>query len=256
VHGDDRVQARPRPAANHQFLVIEGLEVGLGQRCDDLYTLTVDRRVEEPVEPRATLPAERCGLVFDVCVRGVRPFGGIGWPVVELGAPVVPVVDVPAPGDVTVPAPGVVTVPPGPAVVDVPVVEVPVVVGTVVVVVPVVVGVVVVPVGVVVVVVPVVAGPLSAGVLSGSISSEIGRGCRAGPPVPGAAVLEPPRTSAVAITFDGLCGVADAGVCAGAPGVVDSPAGDAADTPVICAAGAADAVRTGAVLTTWRCWAC
>jgi hypothetical protein len=156
--------------------VIEGLEIRLDQRCDDLYTLTVERRVEEPVAPSATLPPELLvPLVFDVCVRGVRPEG---WPVPALEPPVVPVVVV-VPFVGRVPAPGPVTVLPGGTAVPVGVVGVPAVVGTVVVGVPVgAVPVVVALVGVVLVVVvgPVAGAVLSAGVLSGSISSEIGSG--------------------------------------------------------------------------------
>jgi hypothetical protein len=41
VYGDDAVEARALPPPDEDLLVIEGLQVGLGQRCVDLYTLTL-----------------------------------------------------------------------------------------------------------------------------------------------------------------------------------------------------------------------
>jgi hypothetical protein len=78
VHGDDAVEARALPAPDEELLVIEGLQVGLGQRRVDLYTLTLPRRVEAPVAPRATPPfePERVPLVFEVWVSGERAVGG------------------------------------------------------------------------------------------------------------------------------------------------------------------------------------
>jgi hypothetical protein len=164
--------------------VVQRFEVGLGQRRGDLYTLTVERRVEEPVAPSATLPPELLApVVLEGSVSGVRPPFGSAVP--ELVPPVVP-----ADGGVvglvgTVPVLGEVTVPPGAGVVRVGVVGVVVVVGTVVVVVP---GVVGVPMGVVVVEVGVdVVGVLSEGALSGSMTSEMGSARGGASPVRGAA---------------------------------------------------------------------
>jgi hypothetical protein len=41
MHGDDAVEARPLPTPDEDLLMIEGLQVGFGQRCVDLYTLTL-----------------------------------------------------------------------------------------------------------------------------------------------------------------------------------------------------------------------
>jgi hypothetical protein len=69
VHRDDAIQARPPPAAHEQLLVVDRLR----QRRGDLYTLTVERRVDEPLAPRATPPECLVPLVFDVWFRGCRP---------------------------------------------------------------------------------------------------------------------------------------------------------------------------------------
>lgn len=148
--------------------MIEGLQIGLGQRCVDLYTLTLPARVDEPVAPRATAPLDPVPLVVEVLVSGDSAVG-----CVAPEPPVLPVLDVgslggttPAIGTVPVP---VVVVPVGVAglgVVGAPVVGTPVAVGLPGVVVD----------GVVVVVVPgLAAGSLLR--LSGSTTSEIGRGC-------------------------------------------------------------------------------
>jgi hypothetical protein len=172
VHGDDAVEARALSAPDQELLVVEGVQVGLGQRCFDLYTLTLPGWVEAPVAPRATPPFEPEPVPLEVCVSGVRAAGGGVVPEPS----VLPVLDVGAFG--TVPVVGTVLVPVG----DMPVGVVGlVVVGTPVVVVPVAGGVPgVVAVGVVVVDGVVVVVGLAAGSvfrLSGSTTSEIGRGC-------------------------------------------------------------------------------
>jgi hypothetical protein len=168
MHGDDAIEARALPAPDQELLVIEGLQVGLGQRCVDLYTLTLPGRVDEPVAPRATAPLDPVPLVVEVFVSGESAVG--------CGALEPPVLPVPGVGSLGGTTPGIGTVP-------VPVVVVPVgvvglgVVGAPVVGIPVDVGLpgVVVD-GVVVVVVPgLAAGSLLR--LSGSTTSEIGRGC-------------------------------------------------------------------------------
>jgi hypothetical protein len=184
VHGDDAVEARAPPAPDEELLVVEGLQVGLGQRCVDLYTLTLPGRVEAPVAPRATPPfePELVPLVFEVSVSGVRSDDGCVAPeppVLAVGAFGI----VPAIGTVLVPVGAVPVGVVGVVVVGMPVVVVPVAGG-----VPGVVadGVVVVD-GVVVLVVGLPAGSLF--MLSGSTTSEIGRGRRRMSVVVGVLVL-------------------------------------------------------------------
>jgi hypothetical protein len=172
VHGDDAAEARALSAPDQELLVIEGVQVGLGQRWVDLYTLTLPRRIEAPVAPSATPPVELEPVPLEVCVSGVRAAGGGVVP----EPPVLPVLDVGSFG--TVPVVGTVLVPVGAmpvgfvglVVVGTPVVVVPVAGG-----VPGVVAVGVVLVDGVVVVVGLAAGSVFK--LSGSTSSEIGRGC-------------------------------------------------------------------------------
>jgi hypothetical protein len=174
VHGDDAVEARALSTPDEELLVVEGLQVGLGQWCVDLYTLTLPERVEAPVAPRATPPfePEPVPLAFEVCVSGVRAVGGCVVPdpsvlgVLEVGAfgfaPVIGMVLV-AVGAAPVGVVGLVAV------------------GSPVVVVPVVGGVPGVVVAGVVVADGVVGVGLAAGSLfrlSGSTTSESDRGCR------------------------------------------------------------------------------
>jgi hypothetical protein len=167
VHGDDAIEARALPAPDHELLVIEGLQIGLGQRRVDLYTLTLPARVDEPVAPSATAPFDPVLLVFEVLVSGESAVGGV-----TPEPSVLPVLlggTTPAIGAVPVPV-GVVSV----GVVGLGVVGAPVTGAAVAVGLP---GVVVV--GVVVGVVVVVGLPAAGSLfrLSGSTTSEIGRGC-------------------------------------------------------------------------------
>ena len=76
MDSDDAAETRALSTPYEELLVIEGLQVGLGQRCIDLYALTLPGRVEAPVAPRATPPFEpEVALVFEVCVSGVRADG-------------------------------------------------------------------------------------------------------------------------------------------------------------------------------------
>jgi hypothetical protein len=246
VHGHDAVEARALSAPDKELLVIEGLRVGLGQRCVDLYTRTLLGRVEAPVAPRATAPLEPefVPLVFEVWVSGERAVGADVVP----DPPVVPVF---AAGvfDGAAPVLGTVLVPVGVAgvgVVGLVVVGTPVVVvagGLPAVVVDVVV------VGVVVDGVVVVVGLPAAGSLfrlSGSISSEIGSRRRrvsvvdrAGPlelSASAPAVICKRRSGAGVVAAETGCEAAETTAVAGGLG---EPATWAAEERLVLAAGAA-----------------
>jgi hypothetical protein len=212
-------------APDNELLVVEDLQVGLGQRCVDLYTLTLPGRVDAPVAPRATPPFEPfVPLVFEVWVSGVRAVGGCVLP----DPSVLPVLgggvlggSVPLLGTVIVPV-GVVPVGTvGLVVVGAPVGVVPVAGGLP--------GVVVdgvVAVGVVVVVGLPAAGSLFR--LSGSITSEIGSGCRRVWAVVGVDEVLPELLDwALAVIWG-----RGAGAVAAAAGVSSEPA-DAAAAPAV-----------------------
>jgi hypothetical protein len=239
VHGDDAVEARALPAADQELLVIEGLQIGLGQRRVDLYTLTPPARVDEPVAPSATAPLEPVPLVVEVLVSGesavgcgapepsvlpVLEVGSLGGATPEIGTVPVPVVVLPV---------GVV----GLGVVGVPVVGTPVAVGLP--------GVVVDGV-VVVVVVGLAAGSLLR--LSGSTTSEIGRGCGRLPVLRPAAppVLELLGTECPVTWGDG----AGAGVAGVGAGLGSTEAAAAAVEPIAWASTDRWWLEAGAALTT------
>jgi hypothetical protein len=240
VHGDDAIQARALPTPDQELLVIEGLQIRLGQRRVDLYTLTLLGRVDEPVAPRATAPFDPVPLVVEVLVSGESAVGGVA------PEPVLPVLEVGSLGGTT-PAIGTVPVPVvvvpvgvvGLGVVGAPVVGTPVAVGLPGVVVD----------GVVVVVVPgLAAGSLLR--LSGSTTSEIGRGAGrlsvlrlAAPPV-----LELLETECAVVW-----GAGAGGVVAGAGTGSDSAEATAAAAvePTAWASTDRRLLEAGAALTTW-----
>jgi hypothetical protein len=226
VHGDDAIEARALPAPDHELLVIEGLQIGLGQRRVDLYTLTLPARVDEPVAPSATAPLDPVLLVFEVLVSGESAVGGV-----TPEPSVLPVLlggTTPAIGTVPVPV-GVVSVGVvGLGVVGAPVTGAPVAVGMP--------GVVVV--GVVVGVVVVVGLPAAGSLfrLSGSTTSEIGRGCGR---------LSVIRLVRVRVPVLELLGTAPAVIWGGGAGAVATGAGAGSESTETAAAVAA------AEPTTW-----
>lgn len=230
--------------------MIEGLQIRLGQRRVDLYTLTLPARVDEPVAPRATAPLDPVVLVFEVLVSGERAVGGVAPEPALL--PVLPVLlggITPAIGTVPVP---VVVVPAGVVglgVVGTPLVGAPVAVGLP--------GAVVV--GVVVGVVVVVELPAAGSVfrLSGSITSEIGRGCgrlSLVGPVPALVlvlvlVLEPLGTEPAVIWGGGAAGAVAADTGAGSESTEATAAVAAAD-PTTWASGDRRLLEAGAARAT------
>jgi hypothetical protein len=241
VHGDDAIETRALPAPDQELLVIEGLQVGLGQRRVDLYTLTLPARVDEPVAPRATAPLGLVPLVGEVLVSGESAVGGVAPE-----PPVLPVLDVGSLGGTT---PAIGTVP-------VPVVVVPVgvvglgVVGAPVVGTPVAVGLpgVVVDGVVVVVVVGLAAGSLLR--LSGSTTSEIGRGCGR---LSVLRLVVAPVLELLGTECAVIWGAGAGAVVAGAGAGPDSTeaAAAAAVEPTAWASGDRCLLEAGAALTTW-----
>jgi hypothetical protein len=243
VHGDDAVEAGALSAPDQELLVVEALQVGLGQRCVDLNTLTLPGRVEAPVAPSATPPfAPFVPLVFEVWVSGERAVGGCVVPdpsvldVGVLGGTVALI------GTVLVPV-GVVPVGTGGLVV----------VGAPVVVVPVAGGLPGVVVDGVVVDGVVVAGLPAAGSLfrlSGSITSEIGRGCRPASVVVGVGELLLDLLARSLAVFWGRCPEASpAGAGPAVPELLETAAGALADRAA-WATGERDLVVTGAAFAT------
>lgn len=90
MHGNDAVQAGAPSAPDEQLLVVEPLEVGLGQLPVVVYTATVPDRMGDPVAPLAAPPPEPALTDPPVAVAFV---GTVPPPaVVPLPVPLAPVV--------------------------------------------------------------------------------------------------------------------------------------------------------------------